>query len=188
MNLDRRSFLRGVLSVAATALVVRPSDLLAIPQIVGDGIHDDGLGLNALFGGSPVDILCDAARIVVGDDGETVELKNGIFRTTQTIRTNRPTVVDGCEFTMDGDDPLVWLQDPEKQFKVPRNSPLFWLSSPAKPFYLIRNHIRFRNRESEVGFLTNEEPHRVGLGSLPLRDNVRAAIAEYEHATQIQSR
>jgi hypothetical protein len=74
MQLSRRSFLGGVLALSAATLVV---PRLPLPRIVGDGIHDDAPGLNALLCGDPVSI--EASGITLSSEGNCL-IRNGCFR------------------------------------------------------------------------------------------------------------
>lgn len=60
--MKRRAFLDGVISV-------EPVEADDAPAVVGDGIHDDAAGVEAMFSGQPVCI-----------DGETVIVHAGTFR------------------------------------------------------------------------------------------------------------
>lgn|SRR5574343_681600 len=75
IDTSRRSFLRGVLSLGAAAVVLPKVSFL--PVIVGDGIHDDAPGLNALFRGEPVNILADGVRLL--RNAANIELSGGKF-------------------------------------------------------------------------------------------------------------
>lgn len=68
MNVDRRSFLRGALSVAASSLIIPSAGLAAqsLPAIYGDGIHCDADGIEALSDGRSVDVIGDGFRIIQG--------------------------------------------------------------------------------------------------------------------------
>jgi hypothetical protein len=82
MDISRRFFLRGALAVSAVSVL--PSfDVLSaqIPTIVGDGIHDDADGLNALFAGKP--FRCDLSGIKVQDG--FAQLNNGVFFISKTV-------------------------------------------------------------------------------------------------------
>ena len=79
-TISRRFFLQGALSVAALSVV--PSAMADAPRIVGDGIHDDTAGIQALLDGRP--FVCDDERIAISDD-DHVYLTGGLFRTTRTI-------------------------------------------------------------------------------------------------------
>jgi hypothetical protein len=62
MNMNRRSFLGGFLTLSVAAVVGIPVE--AAPVIVGDGIHDDWAGLQAMLDGKPfrVDGNCYVAH------------------------------------------------------------------------------------------------------------------------------
>jgi hypothetical protein len=79
--LNRRSFLKGALSVVAATVVLAklPKDF-ALPQIIGDGLHDDTAGLQAALNGEP--FLCDGC--VVRNATEVV-LHDGTYRLTSMI-------------------------------------------------------------------------------------------------------
>jgi hypothetical protein len=80
-DLPRRSFLKGALSVVAATVVLAklPKDF-ALPQIIGDGLHDDTAGLQAALNGEP--FLCDGC--VVRNATEVV-LRGGAYRLTSMI-------------------------------------------------------------------------------------------------------
>lgn len=86
MNLSRRSFLRGVLSVAAVSSVPLIRAMPVMPIIYGDGIGDDTAGLQALFDGLPVDIRSDVIRLLAG---EHPIISGGIFRLTDGLVVSR---------------------------------------------------------------------------------------------------
>lgn len=101
-DLSRRLFLRGALSVAATTALIRPSALLAAaPKIVADGLHNDGPGLNALFGGRPVDIVNDAVRIL---RGKQIEISGGVYKVGERLRVTQDyTYIHGGSFIFSGE-------------------------------------------------------------------------------------
>lgn len=110
MNLGRRSFLRGVLTVAVLS-AVEPIVRLArsVPRILGDGVHDDAPGLNALFRGHPVDIVGDCARII---RGRGVVLQNGLFRTCSTLVLSRePVFMSGVWVKAEHDGSIFRVED-----------------------------------------------------------------------------
>lgn len=83
MTMNRRSFLRGLLVATGTAMVVSPVDLLAgpaLPRIVGDGIHDDTVGLQAALDGKPF----EADGLVVRS-ADRVHINGGVYRITNTL-------------------------------------------------------------------------------------------------------
>lgn len=57
MELSRRGFLRGLVAVTAAGVVSLPAVAEAVPQLWGDGVHDDAGGLEALFNGRPVEVM-----------------------------------------------------------------------------------------------------------------------------------
>lgn len=95
MELTRRSFLRGVLTVAAvTALPAIP--LADVPVIYGDGIRDDAPGLQAMFNGEPFRI--DGEAIVATSS----TIRGGRFALSKTVFIDRDggsLIIDGAEFS-----------------------------------------------------------------------------------------
>ena len=92
MEIGRRNFLRGALSLVA--LSVTPVVALAapdLPRIVGDGIHDDSAGFNAAINGKP--FICDGCVVVA--DGDTVRLGAGTFRMASPITAERSVHISG---------------------------------------------------------------------------------------------
>jgi hypothetical protein len=93
MDISRRSFLRGSLTVAAIA-VIQPTIALAdVPTIYGDGIHDDASGLQALIDDQPFRV-----------DGSVVQASRGVIRggefaigKTLNIRHGN-ILIDHCHF------------------------------------------------------------------------------------------
>jgi hypothetical protein len=80
MDISRRSFLGGTLSIGATAVLPVVPDRL--PVIYGDGAHDDLEGLAALFNHEPVHILAEA--VSVSADG-VIETRGGPGRIGRTM-------------------------------------------------------------------------------------------------------
>jgi hypothetical protein len=84
MLMTRRGLIRGLFAAPAVvcmANIMPISATWALPRIRGDGIHDDGPGLNALLRGEPVDVLTPLVR----ECGDKVLLFDGAFRTSETI-------------------------------------------------------------------------------------------------------
>lgn len=77
MDMNRRSFLRGLLTV--TAVSMAPASVLdaGLPRIVGDGIHDDTAGIQAAINGRPF-----VADGVVVRNQSRVTFGPGSFRMT----------------------------------------------------------------------------------------------------------
>ena len=93
LSVSRRSFLRGALAVAACATVSHLQLPGPIPKIIGDGKHDDGPGLNALFAGKPVSIEGEGVQ----RQGGRIVLEKGFFMINETVRVNTPeTYIEHC--------------------------------------------------------------------------------------------
>ena len=86
MDINRRSFLRGFVAVTAVATIA-PAALadLGLPRIVGDGIHDDTLGLQAALDRKP--FTC-AANLVRVDEGGIL-ISRGLFRVSDTLHVRQ---------------------------------------------------------------------------------------------------
>lgn len=99
MDLSRRTFLIGSLALAGASVV--PVDAWAgMPRIVGDGVHDDAPGFNALLAGEPVNVECDGVRF----DGEIVWIMDGPqFFVAETIRVPFDRGIDGGTFLIGHD-------------------------------------------------------------------------------------
>ena len=78
MELSRRSFLRGTLSLTVLAATGLPVGA-GIPTIHGNGVDDDTDGLQALFDGKPVHV---EGETVVATDGY---LSGGSFVVSRTL-------------------------------------------------------------------------------------------------------
>lgn len=79
--LSRRGLLYGLLSTAAAA-AIRPLPLHAsLPRIVGDGIHDDAAGLQALIDGNPVEIV----KNCVSRCKKVLDFENGHFSVSRGL-------------------------------------------------------------------------------------------------------
>ncbi len=92
-EMSRRGFLKGLLTVAAVSVV--PVPLLDLtPRIVGDGIHDDTLGLQAALDGKP--FACEG-QLVTG--GEQITITGGSYRITSPLYVRRSyTHIVGASF------------------------------------------------------------------------------------------
>jgi hypothetical protein len=90
MNISRRAFLGGaIILAAATAVPVEAFSALAPrPRIVGDGVHDDTAGLQALFDGEPVLI---EGRVVTARDG-MISLRGSIHKISRPLALDRPSI------------------------------------------------------------------------------------------------
>lgn len=88
MITTRRSFLKGVLALGVASTLPLPSFGTPLPVIYSDGIHDDTLGLNAMFLGEPFDV-----------ENEGVIAANGMIR-HGNFRISAPLVVAREDFWM----------------------------------------------------------------------------------------
>ena len=79
MNLSRRLFLGGVLSIVGATFVDAPSLGAEYPTIYADGVHDDTEGLKAFFAGKPFHV--EEFNIVA----ENGKLRNGTLIVTETL-------------------------------------------------------------------------------------------------------
>lgn len=98
MDVSRRSFLGGIL--ALTAVAVAPKVMAEpLPRIVGDGVHDDTAGLQALFDGRPftADPRYGVQWVEVED---ALRLTGGRFRLTETVKIvgRKHFVIEECRF------------------------------------------------------------------------------------------
>jgi hypothetical protein len=99
MTLSRRSFLGGVLTLAAVTVAARYQ--FAKPRIWADGTHDDAPGLNAMFAGE--DFLTDVPDLIRNGDWESiVGLRGGAFMLGSKLILGNPTKsfsIHSCRFT-----------------------------------------------------------------------------------------
>lgn len=92
---SRRSFLGGVIALAAYSTAPKIVRAMDAPRIWADGLHDDAPGLNALFAGEPVDI--EAVRGVVDARGI---VSNGIFLIRSPLKMAGDNLaISTCRFT-----------------------------------------------------------------------------------------
>lgn len=62
MHINRRLFMgAGVAAITLATTGLKAGNSLALPRLVGDGIHDDTAGLQALIDGRPLENLSRAA-------------------------------------------------------------------------------------------------------------------------------
>ena len=98
-TVDRRTFLRGVLTVVGAQVI--PANAITLPILYGDGIHDDAPALTALLNDRPYH--CENAKIIHQQDTST-QLANGVFlvKTPIKITGNFKTISD-CRFIASDD-------------------------------------------------------------------------------------
>jgi len=93
--MNRRSFLRGVLSVGGAVVAARALPA-PVPILWGDGVHDDAAALNHLFAGLPVDIQADDVRLITGGG---IRLSGGRFLLGHTVNVVLPgTLIHDARF------------------------------------------------------------------------------------------
>lgn len=89
MSVTRRGFLQllGGAVVAAAAPIPSASSA-AIPKylIVGDGVHDDAAGLNALMRGEIVEFVDMRMGLDCGWNGNLFQMPTGVFRISEPIK------------------------------------------------------------------------------------------------------
>lgn len=90
---DRRSFLKGILSLSVVPLL--PALPRFLPVIWGDGIHDDAPGLNALLADEAFEVERGGFTALDG------VIRGGIFRLSAPLVIKRSNVlIDSCVFRM----------------------------------------------------------------------------------------
>jgi hypothetical protein len=99
LDVSRRSFLRGALTVAAVA-VVSPKLSLVSPHpylvLYGDGVEDDAPALNAMLSGKPFVV---EGKIIDNSGNHRVNLLNGCHAIGSTIYPSATNVtISGCVF------------------------------------------------------------------------------------------
>jgi hypothetical protein len=91
---DRRSFLKGILTLGVISAVPMSRLIVPVPTIWGDGIHDDAPGLNALLRGDRFIVEADG---VIAEDGV---IQGGTFLIRAPLVINRFDVfLTKCRFT-----------------------------------------------------------------------------------------
>ena len=85
----------AVASVPAMALVQDAIAHVDLPWIVGDGIHDDTVGLQAAIDGKP--FVSDVVKVIEVDGRRTVLLGKGEFRIGSAVE-----LADVHDMTIDG--------------------------------------------------------------------------------------
>ena len=113
MDINRRSFLRGFVAVTAVATIA-PAALfdLGLPRIVGDGIHDDTLGLQAALDRKPFTCAADLVRV---DEGGIL-ISRGLFRVSDTLHVRQGhTSITDSTFIYDSPDVKPVIQFHEVQ-------------------------------------------------------------------------
>lgn len=93
VDLTRRFFLGGAISLIAVTTSGLPKRIGNMPQIWGDGWHDDTGGISALFRSEPVILPKDKLTI---DSHKGITFHRGVFKISQTLE-----IPDDCDLTME---------------------------------------------------------------------------------------
>lgn len=96
--MQRRQFLKGVLSLAVIASNLPAIAEAGLPILYGDGMHDDTKAFQAMMDGAPF-------RTIDGFRGTAIEgrIYQGDFLFTDTIRIRRPNItIEHCRFEFEG--------------------------------------------------------------------------------------
>ena len=89
VDVSRRLFLGGALALAGAAVLAETEALASVPRIVGDGVHDDTAGLQALLNGAPVRIENDVVSVPA--EG-VILLQAGTYLITNPLLIGRDNV------------------------------------------------------------------------------------------------
>lgn len=87
MDLNRRSFLGGMIAAFGVASLPAIASTVPVPVIYGDCIHDDTDGLQALFDGKPFRVAGSAETMAVRRRGY-IQLE-GTFKISRTLHLGR---------------------------------------------------------------------------------------------------
>lgn len=119
MEMNRRKFLCW--SSAASALILLdPKSVVAkqVPQIWGDGVHDDAPGINALLRGQPCQIMTDSVYRTINGK---VHLNLGTFLVKSPIiidKTAADSVITGCTFENRGASACIEIRDVPIEYAI----------------------------------------------------------------------
>lgn len=94
--IDRRTFLRGLFTVAAVSIVPAiPGVQQRAPRIVGDGVHDDAPGLQAALDGKPFECEGQIVRLP-----SALSITGGNYHLGSTVHVRDVhVVITDCRFT-----------------------------------------------------------------------------------------
>lgn len=102
----RRGLIAGLASLVAAPALVRaeslmPISVLPLPHIVGDGVHDDWAGIQALLNGEPYTVAdgCGIQRggIQRGWHGG-VSFGNNVYYLSRPVKAHYPTAIGPYTF------------------------------------------------------------------------------------------
>lgn len=92
-DLTRRFFLGGAISLIAVQASAMPKIMGNMPQIWGDGSHDDTGGISALLRSEPVVFTKDKVTV---DSHQGITFHRGLFKISRTLE-----IPEECNLTMD---------------------------------------------------------------------------------------
>jgi len=84
-RLTRRRFVQLIGTAVATIHLPKPVIAKGLPRLMGDGIHNDGPALTALFSRQPIEISPLVTMGNAGWEGDTLTLPQGRFRIEDPI-------------------------------------------------------------------------------------------------------
>lgn len=103
-ELSRRSFLRGLLTVASVSIVPIVVGGASIPRIVGDGIHDDAPGFQASLDGRPFE--CEGCVMRLPG---ALTITGGNYRLDSMVHVRDvPVWISDCRFTGNPHGSCMW--------------------------------------------------------------------------------
>jgi hypothetical protein len=115
MDVSRRWFLGGAISLIAVSTFEVTAQCGNVPRIYADNVHDDTSGLHALFHNEPVIFSQD--DIGVGESRDIV-VHRGVYRVSRTIELPRGLVVRVEEMVFRGidlDENMPYLRGREEE-------------------------------------------------------------------------
>lgn len=134
-DLNRRSFLRGLFTVAAVSIAPALPMHADLPRIVGDGIHDDTAGLQAALDGRP--FVCEGDIV---SSATEVTITGGEYKLSKTLRTPVDRYFRITNARFDGG-------------AIPEGDCVLYCPSPQEPFFGSLDHV-FIQTQIASGSLT----------------------------------
>lgn len=86
--MNRRAFLLGATALTLAPLIAKVELINNIPEIRGDGVHDDAPGINALLRNEPCRILDKCVRIL---NDNTLYFERGNYMLNSAIQLDGKT-------------------------------------------------------------------------------------------------
>lgn len=106
--MNRRAFLLGATALTLAPLVAKVELINNIPEIRGDGVHDDAPGINALLRNDPCRIIDKCVRLL---NDNTLHFEAGNYYVKSAIKfnsTTRATTMINCTIKTDHKIPAVF--------------------------------------------------------------------------------